>query len=215
MRAIATVLLLITGLAALVAPPTYASSSGSTASGAGSGPVTAIKVVRPVTTAGTPAPGWTVHRERGRATCDEASVSAVRAGIVSCSPSAAYLPACWRSGHHTVLCLRDPLKHTLVRMRYAGTFPQVAKPATPTPLAMTLFDGQGCQLRVGGAWAAPKDHPRWVGYYSCDDGGDVYGPRRDDGVIRTRPLWWVREVYDLKTVHHRAVRTAYLVGTAH
>lgn len=212
MRAILTALLLITGLAVTVAPPTYAASSDRATA---SGPVTAIRVVRPVTAAGTPAAGWTVHRERGRASCDGAAVSAVRAGIVSCSPSAAYLPACWRSGHHTVLCLRNPLEHTLVRMRYVGAFPQVAKPATPTPLAMRLFDGHTCRLRVGGAWATPKDHPRWVGYYSCDDGGDVYGPRRDDGVIRTHPLWWVREVYDLTTVQHRALRTAYLVGTAH
>lgn len=212
MRAILTALLLITGLAATAAAPTYAASSGPTAGS--SGPVTTIRVVRPVTTAGTPVPGWTVHRERGRAFCDEAAVSAVRAGIVSCSPSAAYLPACWRSAHHTVLCLRNPLERTLVRMRYAGEFPQATRPAAPTPLAMRLYDGHTCQLRVGGAWATPKDHPRWVGYYSCDDGGDVYGPRSDDGVIRTHPLWWVREVYDLSTVHHRAVRTAYLVGTA-
>jgi hypothetical protein len=211
-RAILTALLLITGLAVLAVPPTYAGSSEPSAGS--SAPATTIRVVRPVTAAGTPAPGWTIHRERGRAFCDGAAASAVSAGIVSCSPSAAYLPACWRSGHHTVRCLRDPLQHALVRMRYSGTLPPATKPATPMPLTMRLFDGHACQLRIGGAGAAPKAHPRWTGYYSCDDGGDVFGPRSDDGVIRTHPLWWVREVYDLKSVYHRAVRTAYLVGTA-
>ena len=61
MRAILTALLLITGLAVTVAPPTYAASSASSgAATATSGPVTTIKVVRPVTRAGTPAPGWRV-----------------------------------------------------------------------------------------------------------------------------------------------------------
>jgi hypothetical protein len=210
-RVILSVLLLAAaGLAVLLASPSQASATLRP-----SGPVTSVVVVRPVRADGTPVPGWIVHRERGRAFCDAASPAAVRPGIVSCSPSAAYLPACWRSGHHTVLCLRDPSVHELVRMRYAGRFPQVAKPAVASPLAMRLFDGASCQIRVGGAWGVPPDHPHWVGFYSCDVGGDIYGPRADDGIIRTRPLWWVRQLDDgLKDVHHRAVRTAYLVGTA-
>jgi len=209
-RAILSVLLLAaSGLAVLLAPPSYA---GTTARS--SALVTSVVVVRPVHADGTPAAGWTVHRERGRVFCDGASPAAVRRGIVSCSPSAAYVPACWRSAHHTVLCLRDPSVHVLVRIRYAGAFPEVAKPAVATPLAMRLFDGVFCQIRVGGAWGVPPGHPHWVGFDSCDSGGDVYGPRRDDGIIRTRPLWWVRQV-DGQEVHRRAVRTAYLVGTAH
>lgn len=210
MRAILSLLLLAAcGLTVLLAPPSQADAGLRP-----SGPVTTVVVVRPVRSDGTPAPGWTVHRERGRAFCDAASPAAVRPGIASCSPSAAYLQACWPSAHHTVLCLRDPLVHELVRMRYGGMFPQAAKPAVPTPLAMRLFDGAYCRIRVGGAWGAPKSHPRWVGFDSCDSGGDIYGPSRDDGIIRTRPLWWVRQVEDLTVVHRRAVRTAYLVGTA-
>jgi len=207
---LSTLLLAASGLAVLLVAPT---SSADTAQRS-SEPATSVVVVRPVRADGTPAPGWAVHRERGRAFCDEAAPSAVRPGIVACSPSAAYLPACWRSAHHTVLCVRDPRAHELVRMRYAGRFPQVAKPAVPVPLAMRLFNGAFCQTRVGGAWGVPKGHPHWVGFDSCDVGGDIFGPRRGDGVVRTHPLWWVRQVEDLKDVHHRAVRTAYLVGTA-
>ena len=212
MRAILSVLLLAaSGLAVLLAPPSYAGDGPGLRP---SGPVTSVVVVRPVRADGTPAPGWTVRHERGRAFCDATSPAAVRAGIASCSPSAAYLPACWRSAHHTVLCVRDPRVHELVRIRYAGTFPQVTEPAVPTPLAMRLSNGAYCQIRVGGAWGMTPGHPRWVGFDSCDDGGDVYGPIRGDGVVRSRPLWWVREVIDLKDVHRRAVATAYLVGTA-
>src|SRR3954451_7202386 len=76
-------------------------------------------VVRPVHANGTPVAGWRVVRQDLQGfTCNAgSSVSAVSPGIEFCGPSAAYTPSCWKSGGHTVLCLRDVLSHTLYRIR--------------------------------------------------------------------------------------------------
>ena len=171
-------------------------------------------VVRPVTADGQPAPGWRVHRERdGAATCSDPAVAAVDDDIVGCYPSALYLPSCWRSRHHTVLCLRDATEKRLVRVRYRGTFPAAAAPARPSPQALELTGGESCRIRVGGAWGTVPSHPRWVGFYSCDD-GSVYGPPRGDGIRRTDSGWRVRLVDADGAVTRRAVRADVLVGTA-
>jgi hypothetical protein len=174
---------------------------------------TRVTVVRPVTAYGDPAPGWRVHRERGAATCDGASTSAVDDGIVSCSPSAMYLPSCWRSTHHTVLCVRDVTSHRLVRVRYRGSFPHVTAPAHPSPQALRLGRGQACSVRVGGAWGTVPTHPRWLGFYSCAR-GSVYGPARGDGIDRSHPRWRVHLVRSDDSVVSRTVRLGTLVGTA-
>jgi hypothetical protein len=171
-------------------------------------------VVRPVTADGEPAPGWTVHRERGgAATCSDPAVAAVDDDIVGCYPSALYLPSCWSSTHHTVLCLRDVTEQKLVRVRYRGTIPSVTAPEQPSPQEMQLGDGQTCTQRVGGAWGTVPGHPRWVGFYSCDD-GSVYGPPNGDGINRTDTGWRVRVVDADGDVTHRGVRADVLVGTA-
>lgn len=172
-------------------------------------------VVRPVTVDGAAAPGWRVHRERdGAASCYDASApAAVDDGITSCSPSAMYLPACWHSTHHTVLCLRDVTKHELVRVRYRGSYPSVSAPEQPSPQEVVLAHDQRCTLRVGGAWGTVPSHPSWVGFYSCDH-GSVYGPPDGDGIDRTRAAWRVHLVHADSSVGRRSVRTAYLVGTA-
>ena len=114
---------------------------------------TRMVVVRPVTADGHAAPGWRVHREReGKATCSDPAVSAVDDGIVECYPSALYLPSCWPSTHHTVLCLRDVTSKQLVRVRYRGSIADATAPEQPSPQALTLAGGQRCTLRVGGAW---------------------------------------------------------------
>jgi hypothetical protein len=178
-------------------------------------------VVRPVTTTGQPAHGWTVRHVRGRASCDEASPSAKADAIATCSPSALYLPSCWqqvaepgvKSTPPMMLCLRDPAGHQLVQVRLDGAFPTVTAPQRPAPQALLLGDGESCQIRVGGAWGTVPKHRRWVGFYSCD-GGDVYGPPRSGGIDRSRATWRVRLLESDGTVVTRNVRKATYVGTA-
>jgi hypothetical protein len=173
-------------------------------------------VVRPVDRAGRPVSGWTVHRQRHlTVSCSEGSAaSAVDDGIAFCGPSAAFAPACWKSVHHTVLCLRDAHRKKLVRLRYTGSFQAGTAPADPDPLDLTLRSGRPCQGRVGGAWAPLPSHPHWAGFFSCTT-GDVYGPVSGDGVNRGRPVWTVH-LWKRGTPHRvvvRRVRTAYFVGT--
>jgi hypothetical protein len=176
---------------------------------------THVVIVRPVDATGRAEPGWVVHRMRGvRADCDaSAAPSAVDDQIFECFPSAAYLPACWPSRRHTVLCLRDALKEKLVRVRYHGPLGNVTAPVTPSPIDMVL-GRQDCSLRVGGAWGTIPTHPRWVGFYSCTR-GSVYGPPSGDGVDRAQQPWTVRlwKSGTKHTVVRRSVTIAYLVGT--
>lgn len=177
-------------------------------------PATRTVVVRPVTADGAAAPGWRVHRERdGSASCSDPSVAAVDDGIAECYPSALYLPSCWKSSDHTVLCLRDVTRKVLVRVRYRGAFPDVTAPEQPSPQALRLNHGQRCTLRVGGAWGTVPSHPSWLGFYSCDH-GSVYGPPDGDGIDRDEPAWRVHLVHPDDSVVVHSVRTAYLVGTA-
>jgi hypothetical protein len=174
-------------------------------------------VVRPVTAAGTPSPGWQVTRERGSTvSCAGAAAAAVSNDIVQCFPAVEYLPSCWTSHHHTVLCLRDATRHQLVRIRYTGSIDSVAAPKHPSPQDMRLTGGQKCEIRVGGAWAQLPTHPHWDGFYSCHS-GDVYGPAKGDGIVRGTQPWTVR-IWTSGTQHHvvlRQVGTAYFVGTRH
>ncbi|MEZ0578941.1 hypothetical protein [Nocardioides sp. MH1] len=170
-------------------------------------------VVRPATAAGRAAPGWTVHREQGPADCWGTSPTAVDDGITECGPSALYLPACWRSRRHTVLCLRQVTDDALVRVRYSGTYPDATAPARPSPQGLLLVNGQRCNIRVGGAWGVPPGHPDWVGYYACRH-GDVYGPPNGDGINRHRPVWRVHLLLPDGTTVTRRVERATYVGTA-
>jgi hypothetical protein len=176
---------------------------------------THVVVVRPVDASGHARPGWTVHRMKGlTADCDGSAAAAESDGIYACFPTAAYLPACWPSRHHTVLCLRDARVKKLVRVRYSGNLGPATAPARPTPQDLDLAGGQGCALRVGGAWGTLPTHPNWVGFYSCAH-GSVYGPPRGDGVDRSGQPWTVR-IWKSGTQHrvvHRSVATAYYVGT--
>jgi hypothetical protein len=173
-------------------------------------------VVRPVDATGHPATGWSVHRERGvEVQCDGPAPAAVDDGIGICFPAAEYLPACWRSHHHTVLCLRDARTHKLVRLRYTGSFGSPTVPARATPQDLDLTGGQRCSIRVGGAWGQLPSHPNWLGFYSCTN-GSVYGPASGDGIDRSDPVWTVH-VWKSGTrqrVVTRGVATVYYVGTA-
>lgn len=185
------------------------------------GPATAAShthrvVVRPVDANGDPAAGWTVHRERGVSVqCDGPAPAAVDDGIGACFPAAEYLPACWKSHRHTVLCLRDARTQTLVRLRRTGGFGSPTAPHHATPEDLDLAGGQQCSIRVGGAWGQLPSHPSWLGFYSCAH-GSVYGPPSGDGIDRSTPVWTVH-VWKSGTrqrVAIRGVATAYYVGTA-
>lgn len=187
----------------------------SSASGQGAATRTHRVVVRPVDSSGHARPGWTVHRAKGLTVqCDGSASAAVDDEIYACFPTAAYLPACWPSGHHTVLCLRDARTRKLVRVHHSGKLGQATAPDRPSPQDLDLAGGQGCDLRVGGAWGTLPTHPKWVGFYSCTH-GSVYGPPSGDGVDRSTQPWRVR-IWKSGTKHrvlHRSVATAYFVGT--
>jgi hypothetical protein len=203
-------------LAATVMAATLAASGAATAhQSSDRSPHTHRVVVRPVDASGHARPGWTVHRARGLTVdCDGSASAALDDGIYACFPTAAYLPACWPSRHHTVLCLRDARTRRLVRVHHSGSLGTATAPDRPSPQDLTLAHGQRCSLRVGGAWSTLPTHPSWVGFYSCGH-GSVYGPPRGDGVDRAAQPWTVR-VWQSGTKHrvlHRSVATSYFVGT--
>ena len=175
-------------------------------------------VVRPVHANGTPAAGFSVTNQSipGGLSCGGTSPSAVDDNIIYCSPSAAYTVSCWKSRNHTVLCLRDPLKKKLVRIHYSGSIAPTQAPSRPSPQALTLFSGNYCLIRDGGAWGMVKGHPLWNGNYSCVHNA-IYG--RGDGINRTVNPWTVHIVNNVNNntpnaIVVRHVRTAYYVGNA-
>jgi hypothetical protein len=192
--------------------------SGTTVGATGATAHTHRVVVRPVDTAGRAVAGWTVHRERGVSVqCDGPAPAAVDDGIGTCFPTMEDLPACWKSHHHTALCLRNARKQRLVRVRYTGTFGSPTAPHRATPQNLDLAGGQRCAIRIGGTWGRLPSHPSWIGFYSCGkDTGSVYGPASGDGINRRHSPWTVR-IWKIATKQHvvtRDIGTAYYVGTA-
>lgn len=182
-------------------------------------PHTQKVVVRPVHANGTPAAGYSVTRETRTdgVLCWGASDNAVDPGIDYCGASVTYTEACWKSSNHTVLCLRDPQRRHLVRIRYTGTYHRTAVSAHPKPQALQLFTGMYCLVRDGGTWPMVKGHPNWYGQYNCGRLG-MYGPGRD-GINRSVNPWSVHLVRnpDNNTPHAivvRRVEVAYYVGNA-
>ena len=174
-------------------------------------------VVRPVTEDGHAAAGWSVTRERGgRVDCQGPSPAAVDSDIWSCFPTVEYAVSCWKSHHHTVLCLRDATTRELVRIRWTGTLTSVSPLRHRTPQDLVIARHHHCQIRFGGAWAQLPTHPHWAGDYSCAR-GDVYGPASGDGVNRSHQPWTVHlwKNGTKSRVVVRQVQTAYFVGTHH
>jgi hypothetical protein len=174
-------------------------------------------VVRPVHSNGTPVAGYTVSRESDPSfTCSGASANAVDPNIEFCGYSATYTPTCWKSTNHTVLCLRDPMRKHLVRIRYQGTFAPVAAPRHPSPQALALYSGNYCRVRDGGAWSTISGHPNWYGTYGCDHNA-IYGT--GDGINRSVNPWRVHVVNNPKNntpnaIVVRGVKLAFYAGTA-
>ena len=196
---------------ALAASPASAQAS--------TGPHTVGRIVRPVHRDGMPVAGYAVDREHiAHFGCNPGpSPVAVQDNIRFCGPSVADTVACWKSRHHTVLCLRDPQKKVLARIRYVGTFRPVRALNRPSPQALTLFSGAYCLIRDGGAFPPVSGHPHWFGDYTCSNGAFLYGRGRD-GIVRSPEPWQVHMVWfhenGTQTIRTRQIRRAYYVGTA-
>jgi hypothetical protein len=181
--------------------------------------VTGHITVRPVTSTGQPAPGYSVTNEdlASFSCTGKPSPVAVSPNIRFCGYSATNTVACWKSSvPATVLCLRDPLTRKLVRIKYTGQFAPTPAPAHPVPQALVLDDDNNCQIRDGGAWDYVPSQPTWVGWYYCAADTDVYGPKAGNGIDQTRPSWTVHTVVrgGSAMITSHSVTTAYFVGTA-
>lgn len=186
-------------------------------------PSTQQFVVRPVTSRGTPAPGYTVQRVAGtQAQCGtsaqtaEASPVAVDDSIAFCLPDALGGQACWQASNaNFVLCLPTAGTKRLLEYSSAAPLPHVTHRANPAPLGLTLVDGTQCTRRDGGAWAHLDGHPELYGTYSCGQ-LNVWAPSSSDGINRSQRMWTVQVAPvtghgSLRTV---AVAAASFVGTA-
>lgn len=222
----AAVVLLAVGPGAGAAPQHSAGPSRTAAATSTSGHARTVRTtVRPVTSAGRAASGFTVH-DQDNVTLDCGknfalpSPGAVNRNIVECSPSAAYAIACWKSASpKRVLCMRDPQSHDVYQMRRSDGFPSSQPPrrSQRAPLLLVLADGARCSIRDGGAWGSLKSHPRWNGSYSCSRHGVVWAAPKDRhyGVDESHPVWTVKTApFNGRHVVTRHVRRAYFVGTA-
>lgn len=229
MRALPATLTALVATGAAAAAALLATVPGAAAPGhsarTASYPATVTTVVRPVDAAGRARPGYTVRRDSGFAldcSFKDPSLGAVSSGIQTCSPSAAYAIACWKSATpHRALCLRDPSSHFLYSDRYTGRFAgaRQAPRRLRAPLLVVLTDGTRCEIRDGGAWGQLKSHPRWYGTYSCSRHGVVWSAPNAAhmGIDETRASWTLTTGRAdgrgrLWTQH---VRRAYFAGTAH
>lgn len=192
---------------------------------AAAGAATVRVVVRPVTSAGVPAPGVHVtvdHRKSDAVDCStpDSSPGAVSRNIEWCSPSVAYAIACWKAATpHRVLCSRDPRSERVYSLPRSGKFAKTGldKKRDLSPIVLILGDGTVCFIRDGGAWGQLKAHPKWYGTYSCDRHGDVWSKpfAPHDGIDETQPVWTVHTSASSGngTVTVRTVAKAFFVGT--
>jgi hypothetical protein len=187
---------------------------------AAAAPTTQKVVVRPVTSAHRAAAGFRVEHRRGDLIdCRYASASpvAVNRNIFECSPAASYAVACWHATRPGwALCLRNPFRRKVDRVRapHFGAR-RVTAPNHAAPFGLVLDSGARCTIRDGGAWGSPKQHPRWVGYYSCTRVGVVYAPftmARTSGINESHPSWTVWTSKGTQ-VHRHYIRKVVYVGT--
>lgn len=199
------------------AVPSSPSSSGASSSTPLSG-ATVTTVVRPVTSAGTPAPGWHATTQDLTITCAPASPSpvSITAGVAFCSPSAASALACWPSPGAHALCLADVESKALNRFPVAGAFPLPPAAADPGPLSLELTDGSTCDYRDGGTGARLDANPSWVIYYYCSGNQAAFAPPDSSAVDTGDPLWTVAVASADGTgaVRTVGVVAATFVGTA-
>lgn len=185
---------------------------------------TIVHVVRPVTSIGQAAAGFTVQSSPGYVTCNTANPSpgAVDPNIAVCTPSAAYAIACWKAAAAgRVLCLLDPTKPVVSSIPLRpSTFSPTPRPsfARSAPLLLKLDNGVTCRIRDGGAWNTLASHPGWVGMYGCDNSTAVWAPPTAEhlGVNESAPSWTVQVAAMTGTgsLVTRHVTDAFFVGTA-
>jgi hypothetical protein len=178
-----------------------------------------------VSSAGLPASGYRVAAEQDQLDCGsqpDPSPVTVSAQVAICFPTALYAMACWpaRAANYA-LCFRDAWSHLLYQLPTGARFDTAAvtAPARPVPLALLLADGDHCNIRDGGAWTSPSQHPDWVGYYSCTKDGAVWASRQagnSAGIDETTGSWSVRvgALSGAGSLSVQRVITAYFVGTA-
>ena len=222
MRRLATVLTSVSVLAGLVVAVAPAASSA-TVSTQRSARATVRVVVRPVDARGRAVSGFVVRTERtGSVLCGGApSLAAVNPNIAQCSPSFEFPAACWKAARrHRVLCF-DDARNTWVRsIRLQGRFAPTRPPLRrPIPLNMRLRSGTYCGIRIGGAGARLKGHPRWGVTYYCTRGMAVWARLngRRGGINRARRAWTVHVAPSSGRNPHlrvRRVARAGFVGTA-
>jgi hypothetical protein len=209
--------------AALTAGSVYADAA--VAAAPYSAAATVQVTVRPVTSSGHAASGFTVKGDpTGSLDCSDGAPSqgAVDKNILQCFPDAEYAIACWKSATpHRVLCMRNPAKHQLAKIPFTGNFGHSAPPTAQqlAPLRLVLDNGAKCSIRDGGAWGSLKHHPQWQGAYSCTKGGDVWllPSSSHNGVDESHAAWTVHTAdasTAKQTVRIRKVVKAYFVGTA-
>ena len=157
---------------------------------------------------GTPVAGYTVsHESIPDFTCSGNSAGAVDPDIEWCGFSSTGTVACWKSSNHTVLCLHDPMRKHLVRIRYQGAFSAVAAPHHPSPQSLVLHSGNYCLVRDGGAWSDIVGHPSWYCTYGCRHDA-IYGGS-GDGINRSVNPWRVQGCEQPREQHaerHRRAR---------
>lgn len=196
----------------------------SSAAPAAAAPVTVRVFVAPATASGHPAPGFTVKADpQGIVYCApaEASQVAVSSNVETCSPSAAYAVACWRSATpKRVLCLQDPRRKQLRELTLSGKFAATSPISKRrlAPFGIVLSDGTYCTIRDGGAWGQRKSQPNFFGSYSCTKHGVVWSPPNAAhfGVDESKPSWTVKTGNGAGTgpLTTRHVVRAYFVATA-
>ncbi|MGH8963611.1 MAG: hypothetical protein ACRDWT_20865 [Jatrophihabitantaceae bacterium] len=177
-------------------------------------------VLRPVSASGHVSTRYrqVADHHSGEIDCSATTVStvAINSGIFACGPSAAYPVACWHahaSGH--VLCYRNPFGKAVTNLwGYAPRHATYPREAT-APFGIALDTGARCTIRDGGAWSAPKQHPSWVGYYSCGK-YDVYASRsraRTSGIDESHRQWTVTTAACRGKLSTHKIVKAYFVGT--
>ncbi len=160
------------GVPACEAPQVHPMVLGADGGGAAPSAPTQVSALRPVTASGQPAAGWSVT-PAGSVRCGgDQDMSAVSPDIYSCGASAENLLGCWRSAMpQTLLCLRDAASRELFSYTDPEALAEVAPPALPLPVQVTLDDGTTCGIRIGGAASSQQEVPGVVPYYFC--GGDA------------------------------------------
>lgn len=200
---------------AALAVATTAIALSASASAASAAPATKKITLRPVTATHHAATGYHVVTVNGSSIdCQGAPASrvAVDRDIVECGPAYQYAVACWHAATpRFALCLRDPFGNAIDRIRAQHFSANHVGPRKhPAPFGLVLDNGAKCTIRYGGAWGAPRQHPRWVGYYSCTRGGFVYAPRSSHvGINRSQSSWTVWTSRGARVHLHHVVKASY------